>query len=135
MAYCTATDVYLRTGTSLGTITEANITSMIAESDAEIVSYLTAKGYAAPTSSNALKSASVYLTMVMIIDRLSIELSRPGSLTLVGDISFTVDASEAKRFTTAAYSAMDTYIATVNTSNTYICITPNADDVYLEMRR
>ena len=58
MAYCTATDVYLRTGTSLGTITEANITSMIAESDAEIVSYLTAKGHAAPTSSNALKSAS-----------------------------------------------------------------------------
>ena len=135
MAYCTATDVYLRTGTSLGTITEANITSMIAESDAEIVSYLTAKGYPAPTSSNALKSASVYLTMVMIIDRLSIELSRPESLTLVGDISFSVDPSEAKRFTTAAYSAMDTYIATVNTSNTYICITPNADDVYLDMRR
>ena len=135
MAYCTATDVYLRTGTSLGTITEANITSMIAESDAEIVSYLTAKGYTAPTSSNALKSASVYLTMVMIIDRLSIELSRPESLTLVGDITFSVDPSEAKRFTAAAYSAMDSYIATVNTSNTYICITPNADDVYLDMRR
>lgn len=134
MTYCTADDVYLRTGTSLGTITEANITSMIAESDATIVSYLTAKGYTAPTADNALKSASVYLTMVMIIDRLSIELSRPESLTLTGDLSFSVDPSEAKRFTAAAYSAMDMYIATANTSNTLICITQNADDPYLDLR-
>lgn len=135
MAYCTADDVYLQTGTSLGTITEADITNMIVVADRQIVTYLTAKGYTAPSSANALTDASIALTKVLIIDRLSIELSRPESLTLVGDISFSVSSSEAKRFTSEAYSAMDSYIATVNTSNTYICITPNADDVYLEMRR
>lgn len=134
MAYCTADDVYLRTGTSLGTLTEANITSLIAESDAEIVSYLTAKGYTAPASDNALKNASIKLTMVKIIDRLSMELSRPGSLTLTGDLSFSVDTTEARRFTAEAYASIETYIATASSSNTYICITPNADDPYLDLR-
>lgn len=134
MAYCTADDVYLRTGTSLGTITEANITSMITESDATIVSYLTAKGYTAPSSDNALKSASIYLTMVTIIDRLSIELSRPSSLTLERDLSFSVSQTEATRFTAAAYAAIESYIASANSSYTYICITPNADDPYLDLR-
>jgi len=134
LAYCVAADVYLRTGTSLGTITEANITSFIAEADADIVTYLTAKGYPAPTVSNSLKSASIKLTMVMIVDRLSIELARPASQTLVGDISFSVSPAEAKRFTSEAYSAMDSYIASANSTNTYISITPNADDPYLTMR-
>jgi hypothetical protein len=134
VAYCTADDVYLQTGTSLGSITETDITNMIAESDGKIVEYLKANGYAAPVSSVSLKNASIAFTKAVIVGRLAIELSRPSSYTATGDFSFTTDPNEAKRFTSDAYSAMDTYIATANTSQTLICITPNADDPYLDLR-
>ena len=134
MSYSILADIYLETGMSLGSITEDDVTNMIVRSDEDIVAYLSAKGYPAPTANNNLKTASINFTKVRIIDRLSIELARPSTLTLTGDLSFSVSQTEAKRFTASAYAAIESYIASANSSFTYICITPNADDPYLDLR-
>lgn len=135
MAYCTIADVKLEAGTALGTVTDDDITNLITRSDEEIVSTLVARGYAAPTSDNNLKTASIKLTIAKIKRRQAEELSRPGSLSLGSDISFSVSPeTEAKALISEAYRAIENYILSANSSNTYICITPNSDDPYLGMR-
>lgn len=95
MAYCEYTDVQLEAGTSLGTITTSDITSLISRSDEEIVDMLLEKGLSAPASASQLKTASICFTIAKIKRRQAHELSRPNSLSLGGDISIGVN-SEAE---------------------------------------
>lgn len=117
MAYCTYTEVESEIGTSHGTITQANITEKITQSDKEIASRLRKKGLTAPTGANDdLNIASVQLTIAKIKRHQSQELSRPGSLNL-GDISFsTQPETEAQEAEKKAEDAILAYIASVNGS-------------------
>lgn len=105
MAYCTYSDVQLESGTSVGSLTTANITSLIVRSDEEITDILLRKGITAPASSTQLKTASIYMTIAKIKRRQAHELSRPNSLGLTG-ISFSVspeaEALEYEKKATAA---------------------------------
>ena len=95
MAYCTYTDVYLETGDNVGTATDANVTAMITRSDEEIDDILTENGIAIPsTTPSSLKTASICFTIAKIKRRQSHELSRPESLNLGGDISFSVKSEQ-----------------------------------------
>lgn len=117
MAYCTYTDVQLETGTALGTITTAEITSRILQSDKEIAGRLKREGLTAPAdATDDLKTASIHLTVAWVKRRQSHELSRPGSLNL-GDISFsTQPETEAVAEEAKAEAAILAYIASVNGS-------------------
>jgi len=118
MAYCTYTEVELEIGTSHGTVTTADITSMITQSDKEIAGILRRKGLTAPTGANDdLNVASIQLTIAKVKRRQSHELSRPGSLNLGGDISFSVQPeTEAVAAEGKAEDAIAAYIASVNGS-------------------
>jgi len=115
MAFCTTTDVYLEAGTTTGTATITDIDNMITRSDEEIAEYLTINNVAVPSSSSSLKTASIALTIAKLKRRQSHELSRPNSLNLGGDISFSVAVdAEIKALKEAAKEAMNQYIASVN---------------------
>jgi hypothetical protein len=116
MAYCTYTDVQLESGTSVGSLTTANITSLIARSDEEITDILLRKGITAPASSTQLKTASIYMTIAKIKRRQSHELSRPNSLSLPG-ISFgTSPEAEALEYEKKANVAIALYVSINATS-------------------
>ena len=115
MAYCTTTDVYLEAGTSTGTATVTDIGNMIARSDEEINDTLALNGLSAPTSSTLLKTASIALTIAKIKRRQCEELSRPNSLSLGGDISFSVNGeSEAQALEARATKAINQYVLSVS---------------------
>lgn len=115
MAYCTYTDVQLEAGTATGTATTTDITNLIVRSDEEIVDALTLDGVSAPTTSTILKTASICLTIAKLKRRQAHELSRPGSLNLGGDISFsTSPETEAKAYEDKAKYAIAQYVSTVN---------------------
>ena len=115
MAYSTYTDVQLEAGTSLGTLTTANITSLIVRSDIEIAAQLLKMNITAPTvGTEDLKTASIFLTIAKIKRRQSHELSRPNSLNL-GDISFsTSPEAEAMEYENKAHAAVLAYATSVN---------------------
>lgn len=109
MAYCTYLEVQLEVGIALGTITTTDITDMIGVSDREIGTHLRERGITTlPTSDDDLKTASIQFTIAKIKRRQAHELSRPNSLSLGGDISFSVNgeteaaAAEAKGYTAIA---------------------------------
>lgn len=115
MAYCTTNDVYLEAGTSTGTAAIGDITNMIVRSDEEIAAILTSKQVSAPTSSTLLKTASICLTIAKIKRRMAQELSRPNSLSLGGDISFSVSGeAEAQAYEAKAKLAIDQYVLAIN---------------------
>jgi len=114
MTYCTNADVYLETGTALGTITSTDVDNMIVKSDKEIVAKLRKAGITSlPATDDDLQTASVQLTIAKIKRRQSQELSRPGSLNL-GDISFSAQPeTEAVACDVKAQDAINSYITTV----------------------
>lgn len=115
MAYCTVTDVTLEAGTGWGTAVSADITNMITRSDEEINDILALSGLSAPTSSSLLKTASIALTIAKIKRRQCEELSRPNSLSLGGDISFSVNGeTEAQALEARATKAINQYVLSVN---------------------
>lgn len=115
MAFCTTTDVYLEAGTATGTATVTDIGNMISRSDEEITAILTLKGVSAPASSSLLKTASVALTIAKIKRRQNQELSRPNSLSLGGDISFSVNGeTEAQAYEAKAKTAIEQYVLSIN---------------------
>jgi hypothetical protein len=134
MAYCTTTDVYLEAGSSVGTVTETDITNMIVRSDKEIKSRLRALGITSyPDSDDDLETASIQLTIAKIKRRQSQELSRPNSLSLGSDISFSVrPEDEAKAAELKASAAITQYADYAGGSP--ILIVPNPDDPYLDIR-
>jgi hypothetical protein len=114
MAYCTFTDVQLEAGTDTGTAGIAELTQMIARSDSEINDILALKGLSAPTSSSYLKTASIALTIAKIKRRQAQELSRPNSMSLGGDLSFSVSVeSEVSALEARAQKAINHYIGSV----------------------
>jgi hypothetical protein len=117
MAFSTYDEVQLEAGTACGTLTTANITSLITRSDEEITDILALKGVTAPASSSLLKTASIALTIAKIKLRQAHELSRPNSISLGGDISFsTSPEAEIKALEDKAAVAIDQYVAYVNGS-------------------
>lgn len=116
MAYSTYPDVQLEAGTSLGTLTTANITSLIVRSDIEIAAQLLKLKITAPTvGTEDLKTASIFLTIAKIKRRQSHELSRPNSLSLNGEISFsTSPEAEAMEYENKAHAAVLAYATSVN---------------------
>jgi hypothetical protein len=115
MAYCTTVDVYLEAGTSTGTAVVGDITNMIVRSDEEINAILTLRGVSAPVSSSLLKTASISLTIAKIKRRQLQELSRTNSLSLGGDISYSVNGeNEAQALEAKAKIAIEQYILSVN---------------------
>ena len=115
MAFCTTTDVTLEAGTGWGTAVIGDITNMIVRSDEEIAAILTLKGVTAPASSTLLKTASICLTIAKIKRRMAQELSRPNSLSLGGDISFSVSGeAEAQAYEDKAKLAIDQYVVSIN---------------------
>jgi hypothetical protein len=117
MAYCTYEEVQLEAGTACGTATTANITSLITRSDAEINDILTEKGVTVPTADTRLKTASIYLTIAKIKRRQAHELSRPNSLSLGGDISFSASPeAEISALEELAMKAVYRYVSYVGTN-------------------
>jgi hypothetical protein len=115
MAYSTYTEVQLESGTSCGTLTTANITSLITRSDEEIADILTLRKVAVPTSSTLLKTASISLTIAKIKRRMAQELSRANSTGLSDGTSFsTSPEAEAQALEAKAKVAIDQYILSVN---------------------
>jgi hypothetical protein len=111
MAYCTYSDIQLEAGTSLGTITTGDITSLISRSDEEIVDMLLEKGLSAPASASQLKTASICLTCAKVKRRQAHELTRPENLSLGGDLSFRVNPeTEAKSYEDKARAAISQYV-------------------------
>lgn len=139
MAYCTINDVYLEAGSSVGEATDADVAALIDKSDKEINGWLTSiYGVVIPVSDDNLSQASVYLTIAKLINRMSIELSRPNSLNLGGDISFSVNSlAEVKALEEKAKASAKLYADEadiVSGSSTGIIIVPNPDDPYLDIR-
>lgn len=114
MAYSTVTDITLEAGTAWGTAVAGDVTNLIVRSDEEIDSILTIAGIASPTSSTLLKTASICLTIAKLKRRQLEELSRPNSLSLGGDITFSVAGeSEAEAYEKKAQSAIRQYVVSV----------------------
>jgi hypothetical protein len=112
MPYCTVTDVKLEAGTALGTAVDADITNLIVRSDEEIADTLTMQGVSVPSSSALLKTASICLTIAKIKRRQAHELSRTNSLSLGGDISYSVSPeTEAVTLEEKADKAIKKYVA------------------------
>lgn len=118
MAYCTYLEVLRETGTAIGTITTSEITDRILQSDKEIAGKLRKRNVAVPTvATDDLTTASIHLTVAWVKRRQSHELSRPGSLSLGGDISFsTQPETEAVSEEAKANEAIEAYIASVGAS-------------------
>jgi hypothetical protein len=117
MAFATYDEVQLEAGTACGTLTTANITSLIVRVDAEITDTLAVRGITAPAADTRLKTASIALTIAKIKRRQAHELSRPNSISLGGDISFsTSPEAEIKALEDAAAKAIEQYVAYVNGS-------------------
>jgi len=111
MAYCTFLDVQLEAGKATGTATAGDIIALITRSDEEITDTLTERGLTAPASDNRLKTASICLTIAKIKRRQAHELSRPNSLSLGGDISFsTSPEAEIKALEDRAMKAINQYV-------------------------
>jgi arginase family enzyme len=112
VAYCTTTDVYLETGAKLGTITITDVGDMIVKSDKEIITKLRNLGITTPpVSDDDLNTASIQLTIAKIKRRQAQELSRPNSLSLGGDISFSASPeAEAKAAEDKAQEAIERYV-------------------------
>lgn len=114
MAFCTYLDVQRELGTSLGTVTNDEITDMIADSESDdIIPRLRRKGIASlPASDADLKKASVQFTIAKIKRRQAHELSRANSTGLNDGTSFSTnpeaEAAEADR---KAEEAIDRYVA------------------------
>lgn len=114
MAFCLYTEVQLEAGTACGTATTADITSLIARSDAEITDILTQKGVTAPASATQLKTASIYLTIAKIKRRQAHELSRTNSASVPG-LSYSVNVeTEIAALEANAMKAIDLYVSAVN---------------------
>jgi hypothetical protein len=112
MAYCTYTDITDEIGTALGTATQEIIERRILKSDEQIANALADKGITAlPASDTRLRDASIFFTCAWIKRRQAHELSRPGSLSLGGDISFgTSPDAEASAFEAKAQAAIAQYV-------------------------
>ena len=134
MAYCTYLDVTDEIGEALGTATQAIVERRILKSDERIVSILRENGIdTAPASDSDLRDASIFFTCAWLKRRQAHELSRPNSLSIGGDISFsTSPEGEAKAMEQQALDSVLKYAN--NAGGSGIIIVPNADDPYLEQR-
>lgn len=101
MAYCTNTDVKVYVGT---TVSDADLTAMIIDADAEIDAYFLARGGLTPVSTVS-KAASILLTRAKVAERFQVtgenptgwsrgDYSQSGSVDQLGQAKLLHDAAE-----------------------------------------
>jgi len=131
VAYCTPANVKVYVGT---TVTDADLTEMIADADRDILAFFTNLGLAVDT--DTAKSASILLTRAAVAQRFYLTGENPTSYSS-GDYSQSGAADQlalARDLTKEAMKVLDEYAGFVSGSSSGIIIVPNADDPYLEFR-
>lgn len=125
MAYCTPANVKVYVGT---TVTDADLTEMIADADRDILAFFTNLGLAVDT--DAAKSASIFLTRAAVAQRFYLTGENPTSYSS-GDYSQSGAADQlslSKELTAKAWEVLN------DLGSGGVTIVPNADDPYLEFR-
>jgi hypothetical protein len=125
VAYCTPANVKVYVGT---TVTDADLTEMIADADRDILAFFTNLGLAIDT--DAAKSASILLTRAAVAQRFYLTGENPTSYS-AGDYSQSGAADQlslSKELTAKALEILN------DTGSGGLTIVPNADDPYLEFR-
>ena len=125
MAYCTPANVKVYVGT---TVTDADLTEMIADADRDILAFFTNLGLAVDT--DAAKSASIFLTRAAVAQRFYLTGENPTSYSS-GDYSQSGAADQlslSKELTAKAGEVLN------DLGSGGVTIVPNADDPYLEFR-
>ena len=125
MAYCTPGNVKVYVGT---TVTDADLTEMIADADRDILAFFTNLGLAVDT--DAAKSASIFLTRAAVAQRFYLTGENPTSYSS-GDYSQSGAADQlslSKELTAKAWEVLN------DLGSGGVTIVPNADDPYLEFR-
>lgn len=105
MAYCTNTDVKVYVGT---TVSDADLTAMITDADAEINTFFSARGGKSPASATA-KQVSILLTRARVAERFQLTGENPAGYSS-GDYSQSgsVDQlGQAKSLQERAYKIMN----------------------------
>ena len=124
MAYCTAADVTLVTGVKIEGAYETAIPDFIAQADTDCNIQLKRSGVPLPilAVSDTLRGASAYLTAALLINRKRLDLSRPNSLNLGGEISIgTAPEAEIAWLRNEGQKYLSAYIAdTLGSSGTII---------------
>lgn len=89
MAYCTAADVTLVSGVKITGDYVAIVPGCIAQADNDINIQLKRSGVILPIIdvTDTLRDASAYLAAAIVINRKRLDLSRPNSINLGGEIS------------------------------------------------
>ena len=131
MAYCTAADVKVYVGT---TVSDADLTAMIADADRDILSFFTKQGVA--VDSDTAKTASILLTRAAVAERFYLTGENPTSYSS-GDYTQSGAADQlalSKKLSADALKILDEYVGFASGASSGVIIVPNADDVYLEMR-
>jgi len=131
MTYCVPADVKVYVGT---TVSDADLTAMIADADRDITKYFTTNEITVDT--DTAKSASILLTRAAVAQRFYLTGENPTSYSS-GDYSQSGAADQlalAKDLTKEAMKVLDDYASFVSGASSGIIIVPNADDPYLELR-
>jgi hypothetical protein len=107
MAYCTNTDVKVYVGT---TVSDADLTAMIADADRDILAYFTAQGIAVNT--DTAKSASILFTRASVAYRFYLTGENPTSYSS-GDFSQSGAADQlalSKELRAEAFRILNEYV-------------------------
>lgn len=117
--YCTTDELVEFTGSSLDATTV--LTPLIEMADREIDAALS-KADVTGSAGDDLKNACLHLAAAKLIVRQQLDGSRPGSLSLGGNLSFSNNLPElVKYLREVAYDHVRTYILTYGTSSpTYL---------------
>jgi hypothetical protein len=125
VVYCTPANVKVYIGT---TVTDADLTEMIADADRDILSYFTKQGIA--VDADAAKSASILLTRAAVAQRFYLTGENPTSYSS-GDFS---QSGAADQLSLSEKLRAEAFRILNDSGSSGIIIVPNADDPYLELR-
>jgi hypothetical protein len=117
--YCSTAELVEFTGSTLDATTV--LTPLIEKADREIDARLARADVTGSAGNDDLKNACLDLATVNLVIRQQMDGSRPASLNLGGNLSFSNNLDALVRFLKAdAESHIDSYIATCDSGPTYI---------------
>lgn len=117
--YCSTDELVEFTGSTLDATTV--LTPLIEKADRQIDARLEKAGLTGSSGDGYLKNACLNLATVNLVTRQQLDGSRPGSLSLGGNLSFSNNLGEVcKRLRDEADEAINVYIATYGSGPTYI---------------
>jgi hypothetical protein len=131
MVYCTPENVKVYVGT---TVSDADLTEMIADADRDILAFFTNQGVA--VDENTAKSASILFARASVAYRFYLTGENPTSYSS-GDFSQSGAADQlalSKELRTEAFRVLNERLNFAVAGASGIFIIPNADDPYLELR-